>query len=127
MPKTIEQRLECLEQNFYLMVARNAIVSPATDNYVIKKKEGLIVLPTAAANARDVVFPDPKLFKNRPITVVNMSGNSQNILSHDGTTATIKPTSSAAAASHAVENSTSNVTGRRTFVSDGTVWVQVGI
>lgn len=119
--KTEEQRLCELEASLCRLQKQNVV--QVTADYAVKIGDRVMVMNTAAANVADVTVPDPAKHKNRPLSIVNFSGASQNILSHNGTALTIKTITGAAVATHAVENSTSLTTGRRELVSDGTFWI----
>ncbi len=77
--------------------------------------EGVILITTAGANVADVILPDPAKNLRRKITVLNYSGNSQNILSHAGST--LKVANTAAVGTHAIENASSATTGKRIFIA----------
>jgi hypothetical protein len=122
-----EKQYKALCCNLKKALSNRLIAEPTADNYTVAKDVGLVVLNTGNAGDRDISLPNATLWKGRRIDVVNISGNAQTISSYDGTTAQIKSTSSAAAATLSLENASSTTTGRRSFRSNGTVWLLVSI
>lgn len=123
--KTDEKRLCELEAALCRLQKQNVV--QVTADYSAKLGDRLLVLNTAGANVADVTLPDPTKHKGRVIDIVNFSGASQNILSHNGTSLTIKNITGPAVATSALENATSTSTGRRSYRSDGLLWILTSI
>ena len=92
----ITEKLQCLCGKIESFVRQNRVIAPTSDNFPIPKTAGIVIIPTGGANTLDVALPNPTVNKSRRITIVNYSGASQNILSHDsGTSLTIKTSNGA--------------------------------
>jgi len=121
----LSEKVSCLCRKVEVLRSQNRIASPSTDNYAIAKNEGVVIIPTAAANTRNVWLPDPKVNTGRRITIANYSGAAQGIFSHDGgNEETIKSTSGALVSTLSIADSAaaSTAASRYTFLSDGTRW-----
>lgn len=119
-----EERIQKLEKKISCLLKKRSVKVLPTGDYTVIDGDAELIIGTAAANAADITLPNPVGNKRRRITITNESGNSQNVLSHDGTSLTIKTSSGAAVATLAMPNAAAATTAgaRLAFVSDGTLW-----
>lgn len=121
----IEKMVCRLQKLVNAMIAGNAIVKFTTDTTVGKANS--YIMDTAAANAADLTLPDPTLTANkgRSLNIANYSGAAQNLLSHNGTSLTIKTSTGAAVATYGTASAAAAATAnsKLVFESDGTYWV----